>query len=79
MTSESAEIHGVNIGVFIFNRHLTKVRRTLSLFKERSSIGVSFPVFIIVSLFRKGNENPAEKQSLFPQEKLLYKNSSYIS
>lgn len=28
---ESAEIHGVNIGIFIFYRHFTKVRGTLSL------------------------------------------------
>ena len=29
ITSESAEIHAVNIGVFIFYGHITKVRRTL--------------------------------------------------
>ncbi len=40
----------------------TKVRRTLSFNLERLSIGFHFRVFIIVSLLRKGNENPAEKQ-----------------
>ncbi len=40
----------------------TKVRRTLSFNLERLSIGFHFRVFIIVSLLRKGNENPAGKQ-----------------
>jgi hypothetical protein len=31
ITGESAEIHGVNIRIFIFYRHFTKVRGTLSL------------------------------------------------